>query len=225
MQSSADGRRYCDICHTGRLYCTKASFDGTDIESTMTFTWMVDSLGHVMNPNNELPDTDTGNTAAFRRPRARDGQRMWEIARDSRVLDVNSPYAYVLWSQDFSETSIVAEINGRTVGFVTGYRRPDNPHILMVWQVAVDDAHRGKQIAKRMLCELFTHCAAAGVTDLNTTISPDNQASARLFAGAARALGLHFSCEPFFSADLFPAEPESDSHEREDLYLLTPNPR
>lgn len=170
-----------------------------------------------MNPNENTPETDTGNTVAFRRPRARDGKRIWEIARDSRVLDVNSPYAYVLWSQDFSETSIVAEIDGDVVGFVTGYRRPTAPDTLMVWQVAVDDAQRGKKIARRMLCELFTHCAPAGVVAVNTTISPDNEASQRLFAGAARALGLRFAREPFFSADLF-----LDSHQPEDLYLLTP---
>ncbi|NLG45861.1 diaminobutyrate acetyltransferase [Gordonia sp. (in: high G+C Gram-positive bacteria)] len=170
-----------------------------------------------MKPNTKSPETDTGNTVAFRRPRARDGKRMWEIARDSRVLDVNSPYSYVLWSQDFSETSIVAEVDDHVVGFVTGYRRPAARDTLMVWQVAVDEAQRGKQIAKRMLCELFDYCAPTGVVAINTTISPDNEASQRLFAGAARALGLHFEREPFFSADLF-----LDSHEPEDLYLLTP---
>ncbi|KJR06022.1 diaminobutyrate acetyltransferase [Gordonia sihwensis] len=170
-----------------------------------------------MNPNDPSPETDNGNTVTFRRPRARDGKRIWEIARDSRVLDVNSPYAYVLWSQDFSETSIVAEFDGDVVGFATGYRRPAAPDTLMVWQVAVDETQRGKQIAKRMVCELFRHCAHAGVVAINTTISPDNQASQRLFAGAARALGLQLTREPFFSAELF-----IDSHEPEDLYLLTP---
>ncbi|EGD55620.1 L-2,4-diaminobutyric acid acetyltransferase [Gordonia neofelifaecis NRRL B-59395] len=111
----------------------------------------------------------------------------------------------------------MAEVDGDVVGFVTGYRRPAKPDTLMVWQVAVDDAQRGKQIAKRMLCELFAHCAPTGVVAINTTISPDNQASQRLFAGAARQLGLRFAREPFFNADLF-----VDSHEPEDLYLLTP---
>lgn len=147
---------------------------------------------------------------------------MWEIARDSQVLDVNSPYAYVLWSQDFSETSIVAEVDGDVVGFVTGYRRPTAPDTLMVWQVAVDDAQRGKKIARRMLCGLFERCVPDGVVAINTTISPDNEASQRLFAGAARALGLRFAREPFFSADLFPDLGDSNSHEPEDLYLLTP---
>ncbi|WP_026918914.1 diaminobutyrate acetyltransferase [Gordonia shandongensis] len=172
-----------------------------------------------MNPIETTPEKDTGNTVAFRRPRARDGKRIWEIARDSQVLDVNSSYSYVLWSQDFSETSIVAEVDGEPVGFVTGYRRPANPEILMVWQVAVDASQRGKQIAGRMLCELFNRCAPDGVTAINTTISPDNEASQRLFAAAARTLGLQFHREPFFSAELFP-----DAHEPEDLYLLTPAP-
>ncbi|MGB3707428.1 diaminobutyrate acetyltransferase [Gordonia sp. (in: high G+C Gram-positive bacteria)] len=176
----------------------------------------------------DFPQEDFSKTAvAFRRPQASDGQRIWEIARDSRVLDVNSPYSYILWSQEFSETSIVAEVDGVPIGFVTGYRRPADPASLMVWQVAVDDAHRGKQIAKRMLCELFHRGTQAGVTAINTTISPDNEASQRLFAGVARALGLNFSHQPFFAAELFPNVSddglrESASHQPEDLYLLTP---
>nr|WP_228461749.1 diaminobutyrate acetyltransferase [Gordonia spumicola] len=151
---------------------------------------------------------------AYRRPRATDGLRMWEIARDSQVLDVNSSYAYVLWATDFADTSIIAEVDGRPVGFVTGYRRPGAPDALMVWQVAVDADQRGKKIAGSMLRELF---ARSGASAIHTTISPDNDASQRLFAGVARSLGLQLTREHFLDADLF-----GDSHEPEDLYRLTP---
>ncbi len=167
-----------------------------------------------MNPDNSAIQTNERAGVAYRRPRATDGLRMWEIARDSQVLDVNSSYAYVLWAVDFADTSIIAEVDGRPVGFITGYRRPDASDVLMVWQVAVDADQRGKQIAGTMLRELF---ARSGVTAIHTTISPDNDASQRLFGGVARSLGLHFSREPFLEAELF-----GDSHEPEDLYRLEP---
>ncbi|MBB4136004.1 diaminobutyrate acetyltransferase [Gordonia humi] len=171
-----------------------------------------------MNPETENTfDLDDHNGVAYRRPRATDGLRMWEIARDSQVLDVNSSYAYVLWAAEFTDTSIIAEVDGRPVGFVTGYRRPHADDALMVWQVAVDADQRGKAIAGTMLCELFKRCAPSGVTAIHTTISPDNAASQRLFAGAARSLGLDFTRESFFEAELF-----GDSHEPEDLYRLEP---
>ncbi|MGB7362632.1 MAG: GNAT family N-acetyltransferase, partial [Rhodococcus sp. (in: high G+C Gram-positive bacteria)] len=76
---------------------------------------------------------------SFRPPRAGDGIRLWEIARDSQVLDVNSSYSYVLWCRDFSDTTVVAvDADDKPVGFVTGYLRPDSTDTIFVWQVAVD---------------------------------------------------------------------------------------
>ncbi|MET0797106.1 MAG: GNAT family N-acetyltransferase, partial [Rhodococcus sp. (in: high G+C Gram-positive bacteria)] len=80
----------------------------------------------------------------FRKPQISDGVRLWEIARDSRVLDLNSSYSYVLWCRDFAATTVVSDIDGRAVGFVTGYIRQDAPRTLFVWQVAVDADQRGK---------------------------------------------------------------------------------
>ncbi|AFA73006.1 L-2,4-diaminobutyric acid acetyltransferase EctA [Gordonia polyisoprenivorans VH2] len=156
-------------------------------------------------------------TLDYRVPSVADGTRLWEIAKDSQVLDVNSSYAYVLWCRDFAETSIVAEVDGRTAGFVTGYRRPSDPSTLMVWQVAVDDAYRGHGIAATMLHRLFDRAARRGVVAMHTTISPDNVASQRLFASVAAARGLRFARRDLFAAGDFP-----DAHEPEDLYLLEP---
>ncbi|MDX5310866.1 MAG: GNAT family N-acetyltransferase, partial [Rhodococcus sp. (in: high G+C Gram-positive bacteria)] len=81
---------------------------------------------------------------------------MWQIARDSKVLDVNSSYAYVLWCRDFAATSVVATAGDHeAVGFVSGYRRPEAPDTLFVWQVAVDQDQRGRGVAGRMLDSLW----------------------------------------------------------------------
>ncbi|MCK0440304.1 diaminobutyrate acetyltransferase [Gordonia alkaliphila] len=169
-----------------------------------------------MNPDIPKSRQHRDSEVKFRKPVVDDGIRLWEIARDTHVLDVNSSYAYVLWCHDFAETSIVAESAGNPVGFVTGYRRPDQPNVLMVWQVAVDADQRGAGIAARMLTDLFTRAQTAGVTCLHTTISPDNVGSQRLFAAAAEQLGLDIRSESLFDADVFP-----DAHQPEDLYILS----
>lgn len=169
-----------------------------------------------MNPDIPKSRQHRDSEVKFRKPVVDDGIRLWEIARDTEVLDANSSYAYVLWCHDFAQTSIVAESAGNPVGFVTGYRRPDQPDVLMVWQVAVDADQRGAGIAARMLTDLFERVRAAGVTSLHTTISPDNIGSQRLFAAAAAKLGLHIRSEPLFAADVFP-----DAHQPEDLYILS----
>ncbi|GEL20951.1 L-2,4-diaminobutyric acid acetyltransferase [Pseudonocardia asaccharolytica DSM 44247 = NBRC 16224] len=108
---------------------------------------------------------------------------MWRLATESQVLDVNSRYAYLLWCRDHAHTSVLARRHGAAVGFVTGYRRPAEPNTLFIWQVAVSAAARGHGIALRMLDALFDR--VDGVDHLETTITPDNEASVRLFTAFA----------------------------------------
>src|SRR2546430_1752292 len=105
-------------------------------------------------------------------PTKADGAALWRIARDSRKLDLNSPYVYLLWCRDFADTSVVAKMDGEPVGFVTGYRRPTAPETALVWQVAVDASQRGRGLAGKLLDELFTRLTRRGVRYLETTITP-----------------------------------------------------
>ncbi|GAC54148.1 MULTISPECIES: diaminobutyrate acetyltransferase [Gordonia] len=170
-----------------------------------------------MSPSQTRTAPTTVLTVDYRMPTVADGTRLWEIASDSKVLDVNSSYSYVLWCHDFAQTSIIAEVDGRPVGFVTGYRRQNDPSTLMVWQVAVDDSMRGHGIAGSMLHHLFDRVNRLGMVAMHTTISPDNIPSQRLFESVAKARGLRFERRDLFAANAFP-----DSHEPEDLYMLEP---
>lgn len=151
----------------------------------------------------------------FRPPTAADGQRMWEITRDSGVLDLNSSYAYVLWGAEFAGSSVVVESEGRVVGFVTGFFPQSEPDTIFVWQVGVDADQRGKGLAARMLHALFDRTADRGVVRMRTTISPDNEASQRTFGAVARDRGLDFGSEDYLAAELM-----GEGHEPEDLYTL-----
>lgn len=152
----------------------------------------------------------------IRRPTVADGGAMWRIARDSRTLDVNASYAYLLWARDFAATSVVATVDGVPAGFVSGYLRPNAPATLMVWQVAVDDAHRGRGIARRMLDALVDGLDEP-VDALETTITADNEASIALFSAFARGRGADLARGPLFQADHFP-----DGHEAELLFRIAP---
>lgn len=146
-----------------------------------------------------------------------DGPALWQMAVDSATLDVNSPYAYLLWCRDFAATSVVAEVDGQPGGFITGYRRPEQPENLMIWQVAVNAAHRGAGLAGRMLDHLATTLVTEGVTHLETSITPDNDASRRLFGSFARRWDAALACSELFGAGLFP-----ESHLAEELFRIGP---
>ncbi|WAL94759.1 diaminobutyrate acetyltransferase [Streptomyces sp. Je 1-369] len=153
-------------------------------------------------------------------PDVADGAAIWRIARDSKVLDLNSSYSYLLWCRDFAATSLVArDADGETVGFITGYIRPEHPDVLMVWQVAVDHGQRGRGLAGALL-EGLTAKVAAGraLTRIETTIAPSNTASERLFLSFARRHGASVERKVLFDAGLFP----DDGHEPEVLYRIGP---
>ncbi|MER6693948.1 diaminobutyrate acetyltransferase [Streptomyces minutiscleroticus] len=159
------------------------------------------------------------------RPEVADGAALWRIARDSRTLDLNSSYSYLLWCRDFAGTSAVArDGRGRPVGFVTGYLRPERPDTLVVWQVAVDAAYRGRGLAAALLDGLTARLARGGgpaPTALETTVTPGNTASERLFASYARRHGARLEREVLFAAGLFP----DGAHDAEVLHRIAPLPR
>ncbi|MPY64996.1 diaminobutyrate acetyltransferase [Streptomyces spongiae] len=155
------------------------------------------------------------------RPDVADGAALWRLARDSRTLDLNSSYSYLLWCRDFAGTSVVARDteDGRPVGFITGYIRPEQPGTLLVWQVAVDAAQRGRGVAAALLDGLTVQVARQHrLTTVETTITPGNTASERLFASYAARHGAAVEREVLFEAGQFP----DGGHEPEVLHRIGP---
>lgn len=152
-------------------------------------------------------------------PRVEDGAAIWRIARDSGGLDLNSSYSHLLWCRDFAATSLVARGgDGEPVAFVTGYLRPDRPGTLVVRQVAVDRGHRGRGLAAALLDALTARLADRGVHTLETTVTPDNTASDRLFTSFAERRGAALEREVLFDGRLFP----EGTHAPEVLYRIRP---
>ncbi|MFD7546469.1 diaminobutyrate acetyltransferase [Streptomyces sp. NPDC059578] len=159
------------------------------------------------------------------RPEVADGAAVWRIARDSGTLDLNSSYSYLLWCRDFADTSVVArDGSGQPVGFITGYVRPAHPGTLVVWQVAVDAAHRGRGLAAALLDGLTARVAADlasapfALNRVETTITPGNTASERLFTSFAARHDVPVNREVLFDSGAFP----DGGHAPEILYRIGP---
>ena len=136
----------------------------------------------------------------FRTARTADGPTLWELAKSSG-LDENSPYAYLLWTEYFGDTTVVAIDDDRPVGFVTAFARPDEPESVFVWQIGVDDAHRRRGIAGALLDELVERC---GADHLEATVTPSNTASETLFRRFADRHDAAVTTEELFGEALFP---------------------
>lgn len=167
----------------------------------------------VGSPNRTRPNI--GEQLTIGPPEVADGVACWRLAKATGVLDLNSRYAYLLWCRDFATTSVVARHDGRVVGFVTGFRRPEEPSTLVVWQVGVDAAVRGRGVAAAMLDELFDR--VPGVDHLEATVTPDNTGSIALFSRFAERRAARVRHSELFGAELL-----GDGHAPEILFRIGP---
>jgi L-2,4-diaminobutyric acid acetyltransferase len=172
-----------------------------------------DMAAPVGSPDRVRPNI--GEQLTIGHPEVSDGVGCWRLAEDTGVLDVNSRYAYLLWCRDFAATSVVARRGGDVIGFVTGFRRPEEPSTLVVWQVGVAAAARGQGVGAAMLDALFDR--VPDVDHLEATVTPDNTGSIALFSRFAERRGA-----PVRNAELFGAELLGPDHAPEILFRIGP---
>lgn len=159
----------------------------------------------------------------MRRPTSEDGAAMWQLVKDTGVLDLNSAYLYLMMGRYMGGTCIVAEqkIKGKTqmLGFVMGFIPPHKRDTYFLWQVGVSSAARGKGLATRMIRQLLKMPACQHIRRIETTITPSNTASRKLFQGVARRLNAPLKVQSGFDKSIFPP---GAAHESEDLFLIGP---
>lgn len=115
---------------------------------------------------------------------------------------------------------MVAEVDGVIVGFVSAFLQQDHPEALFVWQIAVSEVYRGRGVADSLLRELITSKSCEHVRFIETTITPSNKPSQRLFAKFAENMQAAKVTLEGFSSHLFP----STTHENETLIRIGPLP-
>ncbi|MFD0710370.1 diaminobutyrate acetyltransferase [Paenibacillus sp. GCM10027626] len=155
----------------------------------------------------------------LRTPRAEDGIAVWQFIREAGQLDINSTYCYIMLCDMFRDTCVIAECEGDLCGFLSSYRRPDQPDTLFVWQVAVAPSRRGQGIGKKMLQSLLSREAVHEIQYVEATIGPANEPSIRLFLRLAEGLDTACHITPKYGEEMFPA---AMNHEAELLYRVGP---
>lgn len=151
-------------------------------------------------------------------PSVRDGAAIHHLVDACKPLDLNSTYAYLLLCEHYAETCVHAKRAERTLGFISAYRPPRRDEVIFVWQVAVAEEARGQGLARAMLRELLSRPALSDCRYLETTVSPSNEPSRRLFHGLARELGAPLTERVLFSEQDF----GDDHHEVETLIRIGP---
>lgn len=120
---------------------------------------------------------------------ATDTESLHKLINQSYVLDKNSTYCNLLQCTHFRDTSVAAVVNNELVGFVTAYVPPSEPATLFIWQLAVNELHRGTGLARKMINWLVSRPGLNKLTQLSATLAPDNCASRGLFESLAYEWG------------------------------------
>ncbi|MBN68206.1 diaminobutyrate acetyltransferase [Gimesia chilikensis] len=162
---------------------------------------------------------DTAQKLIFREPRVEDALAISRLIKRCPPLDVNSTYATMLLCRDFHDTCVVVEQDSEVLAFLSAYRPPQRENTIFIWQAAVDSRLRSQGVASRMLDDLLSRESLADVNHLETTITPSNQSSQKLFRSLAKRLNTECRSVEGFPAALFG---EVEEHEAEDLYQLGP---
>jgi L-2,4-diaminobutyric acid acetyltransferase len=157
-------------------------------------------------------------SARITQPEVSHGAQIHRLVAACEPLDLNSRYAYLLLCEHFADTCALARMGDQVVGFVSAYRPPERADTIFVWQVAVDAGNRGKGLAASMLHEILQRPQVRGCRYLETTVSPSNTPSRRLFHGLAHRLNAAVSESPLFTEDAF----DEQDHECEMLIRIGP---
>lgn len=163
------------------------------------------------NLNDDLPPR-------LRSPQKTDAFAIHQLIGQCPPLDLNSVYAYLLLTEHFSRTCILAEYQGRVVGFVSAYIPPEKPDVLFVWQVAVHSVARGHSLGTKMLSALLKRLGRQCPAYIETTVGPDNKASRSMFGRLAQGLLAPVQESPLFETTLF----GPGAHEEERLIRIGP---
>lgn len=144
---------------------------------------------------------DTLTSVKFRSPTVLDGHAITALIKNSPPLDNNSAYCNLLQCTHFAQTCVIAESDGRILGWLSAHIPPNQLDHLFVWQVAVHPDARGNKLAKHLLAALFNRQALANVRYLITTITQDNQPSWSVFERFAKSHQLNLDKTPYFEKE------------------------
>lgn len=156
-------------------------------------------------------------TIKLLKPKKENAKDIFSLVKKTKVLDLNSEYLYLLQTTHFDEYCCIAIVEEKIVGFVSGYIHPKDKDIYFVWQVGVDASMRGQGLASKMILSILNRENLKDINYIETTISPSNNSSQRVFEKLTKELNVDLEKKVMFTIDDF-----CDGHEAEVLYKIGP---
>ncbi|OCL84133.1 diaminobutyrate acetyltransferase [Arcobacter porcinus] len=148
----------------------------------------------------------------LKKPDKSNSKEIFKIIKESKTLDLNSEYLYLLLSTHFKDSCSLAFIEGELASLVLAYYLPNEEETLFIWQIATKEKFRGKNLTLKLLEDIVSR---KEINKLITTVSPDNIASRKIFEKFAKNNNSEIKKSILFSKDDF-----INSHEDEVLFTI-----
>lgn len=96
-------------------------------------------------------------------------------------------YQYWILCKYHSKTSFVYIEANKIIGFI-GCLQSSECNSVFIWQICVDENHRNKGIAKKLLNELTSVMKEMDISTIDLTITDGNESSRKLFSQFAKSI-------------------------------------
>lgn len=140
----------------------------------------------------------------LRSPEAADVDRIEDLMEEFTSRDFSSLKGDLVYNPAFRETSVVAELEGKIVGFVSAYRLPFDPETLFIWHVDVAESARDTGLSSLMLGHLMRQLSCVEVRRVQTAIPQCDERAWALFRRFARWQRSRMEIQPFITQALTP---------------------
>lgn len=138
----------------------------------------------------------------LRAPKSEDASRITDLTEDLASGEAYATQGELMNNSAFRDTSVVAELDGEIVGFVSAYRLPYDPQTLFVWHADVAEAAQDRGFTSLMLGHLIRQEACVGVTRVQTMITSMDERAWTLFRQFARWQRSHMKIQSFITQAL-----------------------
>jgi L-2,4-diaminobutyric acid acetyltransferase len=118
----------------------------------------------------------------IRRAKRGDLEGIYALVKETRVLDVHTPYTYWVMNEGYEKLMLVADNGGEIIGYVGGLSAFREPNATFIWQIGVLPSWQRRGIGMALLDKFVESSIKIGATKIYTTISDQNEASLLLFA-------------------------------------------
>jgi L-2,4-diaminobutyric acid acetyltransferase len=152
----------------------------------------------------------------LRAPLPEDGARIAALAEDFVSRKARNIPETLVGRGAFRETSVLAELAGKLLGWVSAYILPYDPQTLFIWAVEVVKSEQNPGLSSLMLGYLMRQEPRAGLTRVQTVISCDEDRPWALFRQFARWQHSRLDIQPYFTQALTPHK----RHENDNLVTI-----